>query len=199
MRTLSAFVVLACLVTAMMLAFGCAKRPVLGGATAPGPTAAATTATETPAPTVAETQPSAAPATPAAPPTTPAPVAQAERPAPQTFTAAPSLEDINFDFDKSAIRAGDARILDRHADWMKANPSASILIEGHCDERGTDAYNMALGDRRAKSTMSYLVSRGVAETRMTMISYGEERPLCTEHNEACWSKNRRAHFLVKQQ
>src|SRR5262245_29473422 len=108
MKTLSAFVVLACLVTAVMLTFGCATRPVMAGATAPGPAAAATTVTETPAPTVAENQPSAAPATSAAPPTAPAPVAPVERPAPQTFAAAPSIEDIHFDFDKSAIRTGDA-------------------------------------------------------------------------------------------
>ncbi|PYM40725.1 MAG: hypothetical protein DME12_14595 [Candidatus Rokuibacteriota bacterium] len=71
--------------------------------------------------------------------------------------------------------------------------------EGHCDERGTNEYNVALGERRAKSAMDYLVSQGVRANRITIVSYGEERPLCTEHSEACWSKNRRAHFLVKSQ
>ncbi len=80
---------------------------------------------------------------------------------------------------------------------MKSNPNSLILIEGHCDERGTNEYNLALGERRAKSTMNYLVSQGVRANRITLISYGEERPQCTEKTEACWTKNRRAHFLVK--
>ena len=72
-----------------------------------------------------------------------------------------------------------------------------MLIEGHCDERGTNEYNLALGERRAKSTMNYLVSQGIQASRITIISYGEERPVCTEKTEECWAKNRRAHFLVK--
>jgi peptidoglycan-associated lipoprotein len=82
---------------------------------------------------------------------------------------------------------------------MKANLNYLILIEGHCDERGTNEYNLALGERRAKTTMSYLVAQGIAATRFTIISYGEERQFCTEKNEECWAKNRRAHFLVKAQ
>ena len=72
-----------------------------------------------------------------------------------------------------------------------------MLIEGHCDERGTNEYNLALGERRAKAAMNYLVSQGVQANRITIISYGKERPVCNEQNESCWSKNRRAHFLVK--
>jgi len=72
-----------------------------------------------------------------------------------------------------------------------------LLIEGHCDERGTNEYNLALGERRAKATMNYLVSQGIQANRITIISYGEERPICTEKTEACWAKNRRANFLVK--
>lgn len=109
----------------------------------------------------------------------------------------PALQDIFFDFDKYNIRPGDAKILDENAKWMKANPNYLVLIEGHCDERGTNEYNLALGERRAKSTMNYLVSQGVEASRITIISYGEERPQCTEKNEGCWSRNRRAHFLVK--
>jgi len=71
------------------------------------------------------------------------------------------------------------------------------LIEGHCDERGTTEYNLALGERRARATMSYLTGQGVQTSRITLISYGKERPVCTEHNEACWARNRRVHFLVK--
>ena len=78
------------------------------------------------------------------------------------------------------------------------NQSALLLIEGHADERGTNEYNLALGERRAKATRDYLVSVGIDAGRITVISYGEERPTCTEKAEACWAKNRRAHFLVKQ-
>ena len=97
------------------------------------------------------------------------------------------------------IRPGDAKILDANTQWMKANPKYLVLIEGHADERGTNEYNLALGERRAKATLSYLVSQGVQATRFTLISYGEERPQCTEKTEACWARNRRAHFLVKAQ
>ena len=89
------------------------------------------------------------------------------------------------------------RILDTNAAWLKSNPNHLVLIEGHADERGTNEYNLALGERRAKSTMNYLVSQGVQANRITIISYGEERPACTEKTEECWAKNRRAHFLVK--
>jgi peptidoglycan-associated lipoprotein len=119
------------------------------------------------------------------------------RPAPSEFAPVGDLVDIHFDFDKYAIRSRDAEILQANARWLRANPNALVLIEGHCDERGTDEYNLSLGDRRAKATIEYLVAQGVAAARMTTISYGKERPQCTEHNEACWSKNRRAHFLVK--
>ena len=113
--------------------------------------------------------------------------------------AIPELKDIHFDFDKYDIRPGDARILDDNARWMKANATHLILIEGHADERGTNEYNLALGDRRAKATLNYLVAQGVQGARITIISYGEERPLCPEKTEDCWARNRRAHFLVKAQ
>jgi peptidoglycan-associated lipoprotein len=110
-----------------------------------------------------------------------------------------NLNDVQFDFDKYDIRPGDAKTLDANATWLKSNPSNLFLIEGHCDERGTNEYNLALGERRAKSTMNYLVAQGVQASRITIISYGKERPVCTEHNEGCWAKNRRAHFLTKAQ
>jgi len=128
-----------------------------------------------------------------------APVATIARPAPQEFVAVPELQDIHFDFDRYDIRRDDAKTLDVNAAWLKSNATHLVLIEGHCDERGTNEYNVALGERRAKSAMDYLVSQGVRANRITIVSYGEERPLCTEHSEACWSKNRRAHFLVKSQ
>jgi peptidoglycan-associated lipoprotein len=134
-----------------------------------------------------------------APPATAAPRAPATtaRPSPREFMAVADLKDIHFDFDKYDIRSGDAKILDANASWLKSNATQLVLIEGHCDERGTNEYNLALGERRAKSTMNYLVSQGVQASRITIISYGEERPTCADKNEACWSKNRRAHFLVK--
>ena len=84
------------------------------------------------------------------------------------------------------------------ASWLKTNDML-VLIEGQCDERGTDAYNLALGDRRAKAAMNYLVAQGVQASRITIISYGKERPLCTESTEACWARNRRDAFLTKAQ
>jgi peptidoglycan-associated lipoprotein len=118
---------------------------------------------------------------------------------PREFVEHPALQDIYFDFDKSDIRSDAAKTLDANASWMKANANNLILIEGHCDERGTNEYNLALGERRARSTMNYLVAQGVQASRITIISYGEERPTCSEKTEACWQKNRRAHFLVKAQ
>jgi peptidoglycan-associated lipoprotein len=118
-------------------------------------------------------------------------------PAPKEFAAIESLKDIHFDFDKYDIRRADAKVLDEDAKWLKTNTNALILIEGHCDERGTSEYNLALGDRRAKATMNYLVSQGVQPSRITLISYGKERPQCTAHNEQCWARTRRAHFRGK--
>jgi peptidoglycan-associated lipoprotein len=90
------------------------------------------------------------------------------------------------------------RALDKNATQLRDASTFDILIEGHCDERGTNAYNLALGEKRAEAAKSYLVSQGIAASRITTVSYGEERPFDTGHNEAGWAKNRRAHFGVKQ-
>jgi peptidoglycan-associated lipoprotein len=119
------------------------------------------------------------------------------RPQPKDFAPAAELADIHFDFDRSDIRPGDAKILDSNAPWRQGHLGNLVLVEGHCDERGTSEYNMALGDRRAKAAMNYLVSRGVRADRISILSYGEERPFCMDHHEACWAKNRRARFLIK--
>src|SRR5205085_10230952 len=156
-------------------------------------------ATTTPG-TMAATQPGSgnAPAGGAAPSQpSGAGTATTARPSPSEFTAVADLKDIHFDFDKYDIRPGDAKTLDGNAGWLKSNPNHLVLIEGHCDERGTNEYNLALGERRAKSTMNYLVSQGVQASRITIISYGEERPICSQKTEECWAQNRRAHFLVK--
>jgi len=112
------------------------------------------------------------------------------------YKATPELADVHFDFDRYEIRPEAARVLDASAKWLKANNKA-ILIEGHCDARGTSEYNVVLGERRAKATMTYLMSRGVDARRMAVVSYGEDRPVCSQSNEACWAKNRRTHFLAK--
>jgi len=106
------------------------------------------------------------------------------------------FEDIHFDFDKYDIRTAAKPILQKIASHLLKNPSLHILIEGHCDERGTNEYNLALGDRRAKATRDYLVALGVSSRRIEIISYGEEKPFCTEKAEECWLKNRRAHSVV---
>ena len=107
------------------------------------------------------------------------------------------FSDIHFDFDKSFIREDAKPTLQQVADYLKNNPGASVLIEGHCDERGTAEYNIALGERRAESTKSYLVSLGVRAAALTTVSFGEEKPLDSGHTEEAWAKNRRAHFVRK--
>lgn len=185
------------LVVAAGLTAACAKRPAMTQAAAPPPTAAVTATPAPPPQALAPAAPAPAPAPPAPATPAPAPAAVQPPPPPAQFAENAALIDIHFDFDKSAIRPGDAKILEASADWLKANPKALVLIEGHCDERGTNEYNLALGERRAQAALAYLVSRGVAAGRMTVISYGEERPACLEHAEACWAKNRRGHFLTK--
>jgi len=194
-----AHVTIASLLVFGVLLAGCAKRPATTQAAAPPPTAAAAT-TPSPGPstpppsTLAPAPGSSEPSTAAPAPATTAPVA---RPVPSDFAANENLRDIFFDFDKYDIRPTDTKTLDANASWLKSNPNFLVLIEGHCDERGTNEYNLALGERRAKSTLNYLVSQGVQASRITIISYGEERPTCTQKTEECWAKNRRAHFLVK--
>ena len=192
-------ILMSLLISAVVLG-GCAKRPAMTGASAPAPTggAQATTPSTSASASASETKSSAgststAPATGSGPAASGTPGA---RPPAAEFAANPNLKDVNFDFDKYDIRPGDAKVLDANASWLKGN-AGLVLIEGHCDERGTNEYNLALGERRAKATMNYLVSQGVQAGRITIISYGEERPLCTEHTEVCWAKNRRAHFLSK--
>ncbi len=184
----SALLVAPVLVLSLFLA-GCPKRPATTAASAPPPTGAPAPSAAAPSTTPgAGMAPSAAAPGTAAPTTTP--------PRPSEFRETENLKDVFFDFDKYDIRPGDAKVLDTNAAWLKTNNSL-VLIEGHCDERGTNEYNLALGERRAKATMNYLVGQGVQANRITIISYGKERPICTEHNEACWAKNRRSHFLVK--
>jgi peptidoglycan-associated lipoprotein len=184
----SAAAVLPILALTLLLA-GCPKRPAMTAATAPPPVPPAAAAPPTPAPAPAPIAPA-----PVAPPTAaPAPPAP-----PKEYRANDALKSIFFAFDKSDIRPGDAKVLDATAAYLKANPSQLVLIEGHCDERGTAEYNLALGERRAKSAMNYLVSNGIEAGRITTISYGKERPVCNERAETCWSRNRNDTFLTKE-
>ncbi len=115
--------------------------------------------------------------------------------APVTPASSP-LKDIFFDFDRADLRPDARDTLRANADWLKSNQSARIEIEGHCDERGTNEYNLALGAKRAQSAKDYLVSLGISGERLSTISYGEEIPVCTEHEEGCWRQNRRARFVI---
>ena len=185
----------------MLIAAGCAKQPATAVTSAPPPTGGTTATTAAPSDSnsadsmraAGGSQPAATarPSSPALSSSTPG------RPPVQGYEPTAELQDVHFDFDKYDIRPGDARVLDANAAWLKTNPDRLLLIEGHCDERGTSEYNLALGERRARAAMNYLVSQGVAASRMTFVSYGADRPSCTEHSEACWAQNRRAHFLTK--
>lgn len=180
-------VVLALAVGALVAA--CASTPEVGqgqpsgvGATGPGAPA--------PAPRVAEEpvrRPGAVAEAPAAPARPAAPAAPATSP----------VEDVFFDFDKAVLRDDAKASLNRNAAWLKANANARISVEGHCDERGTNEYNLALGDRRAKAVKDFLVAAGIAGNRIQTISYGEERPFVLGHDESAWRWNRRGHFLVQ--
>jgi peptidoglycan-associated lipoprotein len=113
------------------------------------------------------------------------------------------LRDIYFDFREAAIRPSEVRVLNANAAWLRAHPHYLLLIEGHCDNRGATSrkneFNVDLGERRAEAAMNHLITQGVHPGRITILSYGEERPQCAEESERCWSQNRRSRFLVKPQ
>jgi peptidoglycan-associated lipoprotein len=129
-------------------------------------------------------------------------------PAPPPVTSAPTtsdqelfarnVKDIYFNYDKSDIRASEQPALQADAAFLKGRPNIHVTIEGHCDERGSIEYNVALGENRANSVKQALVNLGVPASSIKTISYGKEKPICTEHNEACWQQNRRAHFAYGQ-
>jgi peptidoglycan-associated lipoprotein len=106
-------------------------------------------------------------------------------------------DDVHFDFDSDTLTMDAQDLLKDKAKWLMDNPDAHVIIEGNCDERGSNAYNLALGDRRARAAKNFLVTLGIDPKRMTTISYGEERPLDPGHNEAAWAKNRRDHFVLQ--
>jgi peptidoglycan-associated lipoprotein len=113
------------------------------------------------------------------------------------FAPAPELGSVHFDFDQAAIRPSEARILDKHAEWLKSNSGVKVAIEAAADPRGSVVYNKRLSERRAQAVKDYLVARGVAADRIVNAGAGEGLPACRDTGEACWQKNRRADFLVK--
>ena len=185
-----------------------AERPV---AAAPQPPPApvlsspaplpAPVAPKPPAPVAPEPPAPVAPEPPAPPPpiaVAPAPPpAEPARAVPKEFTGVAEVKSSYFDFDKFDIRAEDAKILEANGEWLKTNAEMAVLIEGHCDERGTTEYNLVLGERRAQAARDYLISMGIEAERISIVSFGAERGVCTEKIEACWAQNRRATFLVK--
>jgi peptidoglycan-associated lipoprotein len=144
-----------------------------------------------------------------APPTSPLPATgPAAAPGPpvglpraKDYEPTPELRDVHFEFGSAVVRSDDVKILDTNAAWLRANPGHLVLIEGHCDNRGASSnkneLNMDLGEQRAQAVMNHLVARGIQSSRITTLSYGEERPKCAEASERCWSQNRRSRFLVK--
>jgi peptidoglycan-associated lipoprotein len=112
------------------------------------------------------------------------------------YHAIAELKDIHFNFDQYDLDSNTKKILEQNATYLKSHPDMRVEIQGHCDERGTNNYNIALGERRAHSTKKYLMAQGVDSNRMNVISYGEEKPFCSDSNENCWYQNRRAHFMV---
>lgn len=123
----------------------------------------------------------------------------AERPPVKEFQPATEMLDVHFEFDRYDIRSQEESALQSNAAWLRTNKNYLVLIEGHTDERGTPEYNVALGERRAKTAQNYLVSHGIDSRRISIISYGEHRQQCTDSTESCWAKNRRAHFRIKRQ
>ena len=184
-----AFVVV--LVSAGSIAAGCARKKVAVPAPAPVQ------------PPIVQQAPPPAPPPPAPPP---APVPQPPRvPTDDEIFATKSLDQLNaeqplahvaFEYDSYALSEAARASLDRNAAWLRRWASTKITIEGHADSRGTNEYNLALGDRRAAAARDYLVSLGIAADRLAAVSKGEEQPFCREENEACWAQNRRGFFVV---
>ncbi|HVO51696.1 MAG TPA: peptidoglycan-associated lipoprotein Pal [Thermoanaerobaculia bacterium] len=175
----------------LVLAGALAVAGIFAASCSPKPPAQVAAPAPTPTPTVVRLEPTPAP--------TPAPPRVAEESLPTSvdeINRRGYLKDAFFEFDRYAIEASQRDALAGDATWLKAHPTVKATIEGHCDERGTAAYNMALGERRASAARDYLASLGVEAGRLKTISYGKERPFATGHDEASWAQNRRAHFVV---
>jgi len=173
---------------AALIATGCAKKQTVKSEGTQGAPGAAS------APSVGEAPVKEAP--PARPPSDQL-ASSAQAGVAVTEEKPSQFDDVRFDFDKSELTEDGRRTSQVVADYMKKNPKAKLLVEGHCDERGTAEYNLALGERRATAVMTYLVSLGVPKGALSTISFGKEKPLDPGHGEGAWAKNRRAHFVLK--
>lgn len=182
MTTRGAYKNLALLAACLVLAASCKKKP---------PT---TTPEAAPPPPAAPEQPSTSPATP--PPTAPMAGDEVTSADLQTLNSRGYLRDAFFDFDKYDLREDARTALAADAQWLKRYSSIQVLIEGHCDSRGTEEYNLSLGQKRAASVKDYLVSLGLDGARINTVSYGKTRPFCADENESCWQQNRRGHFVI---
>lgn len=120
---------------------------------------------------------------------------QGKKPSSSGYGSSSGLYTVYFDYDQAFIRSDAITALQNNANYLRKNGSVSVTIEGHCDDRGTNEYNLALGQRRAQSAKDYIVNLGIGDNRMRTVSYGEEKPVCYESTESCWSRNRRADFL----
>ena len=171
-----------------MTASACAKKKVTPPA--PGPTP----------PPVTETKPTPPPPPPAPPPT-PQPAAPTEdelfaKKTLEELNAEKPLADVYFRYDQTDLSEEARNSMQKNLEWLKRWTTTKIMVEGHADARGTNEYNLALGERRAASVRDYLVSLGLAADRVTTVSKGEEQPFCSEDNESCWQQNRRGHFII---
>ena len=173
---------LSLLAVIFLISCGSPANPPPGKWTAENPSAPAGSATET--------------AKPAPPKSDPGSTSSLDALRRGESAAGGPLKDVNFDFDSVALSETARATLRANADWLKTNATARVQIEGHCDERGTAEYNMALGAKRAQTAMDYLATLGIAANRLSTISYGEEVPLCKEQTEECWARNRRARFVI---
>ena len=185
MKKLSVLNLLVVVAAALLLASGCAKKPAMDNMAATETAAPAAATTQMPSQEVSGINEQAV----------------AEQPTSEAANAGQSqaamgLNRINFDFDQYTLTPAATAVLAANAAYMQSNPTIKVRIEGYCDERGSDEYNLALGERRAQAAMNYLVSLGVAKDRLSTISYGEEMPLDPGHNEEAWAKNRRDEFKV---
>ena len=177
---------------AVVLAAGCSKKQTVQSGDASG------AATGAPAPSAAPPAEARGEIRETPVTETPPAVARAAEAGVAVTQEQPSrFEDVLFDFDKADLRVDGKRACQAVAEYMRKNPNARLLIEGHCDERGTPEYNLALGERRAVAVRNYLVSLGIPKGVLSTVSFGEERPLDPGHTEEAWAKNRRAHFVTK--
>jgi peptidoglycan-associated lipoprotein len=171
----------------VVLFVGCSKKSPATAPVAPPP------------PTVEAPPPPPPPPPPPAPAAAPPALTEDEWFARKTvadLNAERPLGDVFFDYDRAVVRPADQSVLQLNAAWLTRWPTVRVVVEGHCDSRGTSEYNLALGDRRASAVKNYLVSLGVPADRVAVVTKGKESPFCQEETEACWQQNRRGHFVV---